>query len=356
MSGGLIKTKDPRIKRRGKFYYARFMVKKIQINESLKTRSFEIAKAATDDIERRILAGEDLSKTALSLIDEDYLLFLEAKATGNKTKKVRENTLKEYVQFGNRYFIPHLKGVATKQITETTWEDLVKEVRKEKPEILFFNMRKYFRGFLSWAKRKGKIDEIPYMFDPDEATKEAREEAKKINIYTPDQLSRLREAAKSHDKYSVFMKVAQYMGMRPHEITQLKRDRIDWAARVIRLKGADTKTRKARLVPIHPEVEADLRALVGSHDSAYIFPNKNDSSRPMDRTGFKKVWKKILAQAEVEGIQYDFRKTFITNALLAGISPFLVAKITGSSLAVIEKCYLELKPEDLTGEIGKLIL
>lgn len=355
MSDALIRTKDPRIKRRGEWYYARFTKNGILVNESLATRSFEVAKAVAEEIERCLLLGVDWKKSP-ELLDEAWAEFLEAKVTGNKTRKARRKTLSEYIQFGDRFILPHLKDERMSMINESTWEELVATVRKEKPTMLFFNLRKYFSGFLSWAKRKGKIKEMPYLFDPDLEGREAREEAREVNIYSREQLEKLRTAAKSHGSFYVFMLMAQYMGMRPGEITQLKRARLDWKENVIRLKGSDTKTHGARIVPIHPSVLHDLRALAGSHEAPYLFPNRVDKSRPMDRTGFKKVWSKILSDAGVDGVQYDFRKTFITHSLLAGMNPVVVAKMTGTSLRVIEKHYLELRPDDFNKEIGRLIL
>lgn len=349
-------TKDRRIKKRGEFYWARFEKRGVVIQESLGTQSFLTAVRVVEEIESCILLGVDWRRER-ELFETAWPEFLIDKAQGNKTKIAREKTLREYTGFGELYYMPHFKTYRLAEINEAAWEDFVATTRKSKPDLLFFNMRKYLMGFLSWAKRKGKIREMPGLFDPDAKVRAAREEAGPGKAYTLEELERMRNAAAKHESFFLFMIMAQFMGMRPSEITQLKRDRIDLDKGVIALRKADTKTHRARLVPIHPEVKQQLeRQLESTEGSPYVFPNRADRLRPMDKTGFKKRWAEILTAAGLEGRFYDFRHTFITHALRSSMNPVVVAEITGTSIRVIQKHYLHLRPEDLTAEIKKVRL
>ncbi|RJP50484.1 MAG: site-specific integrase [Anaerolineaceae bacterium] len=353
-----VPTKDPRIKKRGEFYWARFQKRNVKVEESLGTRSFEIAKRAVEEIESNIILGVNWQKER-ELVETAWPEFLADKASGNKTKIAREKTLREYIGFGERWILPHLGGERLTDVTDEAWEKLVEKIRADRPDMLFFNLRKYLMGFLSWAKRKGKIREMPYLFDPDTKTRAAREEAGPGIAYTIEELAAIRKAAEPYPDFYLFVCIAQYMGMRPGEINQLKLDRIDTESGIIALRKADTKTHGARLVPIHPLVMSALKARIQKSveiGSPYLFPNRVDKERPMDRTGFKKTWYEVIQTSGLNGRMYDFRHSFITHALTAKMNPVVVAEMTGTSLKVIQKHYLHLQPKDLITEVGMLSL
>jgi integrase len=351
------KTKDRRIKKRGDVYWARFMKRGHHVQQSLETSSFEIAKRAVENIEGDILLGVNWKKEK-ELFETAWPEFLEDKAKGIKTKKARPKTFKEYVGFGERFYKPNFNHLRLSQINEEAWSDLVDQIRKEKPGMQFDNVRKYLMGFLSWAYRKGKIRVKPELFDPDVDIKAERDHDGPGLAYSLEQLKVMREIAREQsDRFYTFMLMMQYMGMRPGEITQLKRDRVDFGERVIRLRKADTKTAQARVVPIHTKVLLRIEHMMGlTEGSDYLFVNANDFKRPMDPQGFKKYWAEILAHPLIAGRVYDMRHTFITHAIKQGMNPAAVAKMTGTSLRMIERRYLHLTSEDLGQEISKFEL
>jgi integrase len=167
----------------------------------------------------------------------------------------------------------------------------------------------------------------------------------------------MRKAASHHGRFYLFILMAQYMGMRPSEISQLRLDRINLGDQVIELRRVDTKTAKARKVPIHPKVLRHLknRMLKSAADkSDFLFPHAHvlkNPNAPMDRNGFKKVWRAIAKEAGVEGRIYDFRHTFITHAIKSGMNPSVVAEITGTSIRIIQKYYMHLVANDLNQAI-----
>ena len=352
-------TKDARIKKRGEVYWARFMKRGQHVQESLETRSFEIAKRLVEAIESDILLGVNWKKER-ETFETAWTEFLSDKAKGVKTTPARTRTLREYIQFGDRFYLPAFKDLRLSQIDEQAWGELVDKVRKERPGILFDNMRKYLMGFLSWSYRKGKIRLKPELFDPDRAKREERLKDGPGKAYTIEELSEMRVAAMmtGSDSFYLFVLMAQYMGMRPSEITQLKLDRIDLTENVIRLRRSDTKTKQGRVVPIHPMVMFWLqRQIKAAEGSSFLFPNRVDHKRPMDPTGFKKPWAAVLERCPaICGRIYDFRHTFITNAIKAGMNPAAVGLMTGTSLKMIEQRYLHLTASELNDELGKLEL
>jgi integrase len=348
-------TKDSRIKKRDGVYWARFMKKGRRVEQSLDTKSFELAKHQVEDIEAKLLAGRSWKKER-QLFKEAWLEFLIDKKTGNKVRPGRQKTLKEYAAFGVRYFLPFFGDMRLSDIDGHAWDEFIEHVRKEHGDILFFNIRKYMSGFLTWAKRHEKILTPPYLRDPDAVANKEKEHFTPGKAYSKAELKRLLKASRKHGAFHLWMLMAVHMGMRPGEINQLLLERIDLEAGVIDLRRADTKTNTARRVPIHKAVLSELALRVvyaTSKGSPYLFPNRNDRARPMDPQGFKKVWYAIAASAEVEGRMYDFRHTFITHAIAGGLNPAAVGKMTGTSLKMIEQYYLHLSNDDLRREMAR---
>lgn len=363
------KTKDPRIKKRGQFYWARFGKKGYLVQESLGTRSFATAVRVCDDIEECLLRGVSWRKTK-DLFETAWPDFLSDKAKGIKTKIARPKTLREYIGFGERVVLPHLGKYRVCDFDEEKWEWLVAEIRKEKPNILFFNPRKYLMGFLSWAKRKGKITEVPELYNPDKKPMgfdEDTDDEVIERLYSKDELRRLRDGLdkngeevfdfKGLEAFRLWILMGQFMGMRSSEITQLHKNRINIQTRTIALRARDTKTGDPRTVPIHNTVLKPILAQIKASDkSPYLFPNRWDKKRPMDQTGFKKPWNALREATGIEGRFHDFKHSFITHALNDGMNPVIVSRIVGTSLRVIEKVYLHLQPKDLVNGLNRLRL
>jgi len=338
------------------------MMRGQRVQESLGTKSFEVAKRLVENIEKDILLGVEWKKER-ELFETAWPEFLQDKAQGNKTKKARPKTLKEYVGFGERFYKDHFDAMRLTDINEDEWRDFVEKLKIEKPGMQFDNVRKYLMGFLSWALRKGKIATKPELYDPDAGDKESREVAGPGKAYTLEELKRMRDVAQTlSPKFNLFILMAQYMGMRPGEITQLKKDRIDLKAYLIRLRRSDTKDSRAREVPIHKLVHPHLvEQMKVTEGSPCLFPNQRNNQDPMDVSGFKKQWAKARGLGEesavdIEGRVYDFRHTFITNALRQGMNAVVVAKMTGTSLKMIEERYLHLEAQDMTKELEKFEL
>lgn len=341
-------TKDSRIKRRDGVYWARFMKKGRRVEQSLETKSFELAKRQVEDIEGKLLVGRNW-KRERELFKDAWLEFLIDKVSGNRVKPARPRTLKDYTWSGDKYFLPFFSDYRLGDIDSLAWEKFIKFVQKNSEEgTQFFSLRKHFNHFLTWAKRHEKLSITPYLLDPDAKDNKEKDDFTPGKAYSIYELGRLLKASEAHGNFHLWMLMSVYMGMRPSEICLLARDRVDLAEGVIKLKRADTKTNKARKVPIHPKVESALAvrmALTREHD--HLFPNRHDKTRPMDPQGFKDIWYEVAIAAEVDGRPYDFRHTFITHAIAQGLNPAAVGMITGTSLEMIEKVYLHLSNDDL---------
>lgn len=350
-------TKNPRIKKRREMYWARFQLRGVEVCESLGTRSFTLAERMTEEIESCILLGVNWRKEK-ELFETAWPEFLTDKSKGIKTRAARATTLGQYIWIGEKWFMPFFKDKRLTEIDEDLWDKYIVHVKSESAseDATIFNHRKYLVAFINWAWKKGKLKERPDLYDPDKANKKDSDEPEGPGkAYTKDELEAFRSKAVMPFKLAVYM--AQYMGMRSSEITQLHKNRIDLTKKTITLRAGDTKIGRGRVVPIHKEVvPLMLEQINVTPDSNYLFPNRDDKKRPMDKGGFKKPWAALKVECGAEGRFHDFRHTWITLALTYGMNPVVVSKIAGVSIKVIETVYLHLTDETLINDLSKLRL
>lgn len=348
-----VKTADDRIKLLGEVYYARFSTKGQRVQTSLGTKNFKVAVQMTDDIQKSILLGEDWRKEK-QMFDELWPEFIEAKATGKIRgfPKVRERTLKDYIGHGERWYLPFFGATRVDKIDVEMWEAYmthVKATSKAGENAVMLNHWKYLSSFFSWALACGHIAKNPGIYNPD-ADQEDDETVGRS--YSDDELRRLREAASGPVKVWVMM--AQYMGMRSTEITAIQKDRIDTRTWIIRLKKADTKTATSRLIPVHPEVQPFIMEQMARHPgSPYLFPNRDDETRPMDRSGFQNQWTQIRTETGITGRFHDFRVSYATRVFaIPGLNPVVICASLGMSLKVALKHYIKFDESQLSAISG----
>lgn len=352
-------SRDPRIKKIGSVYHARFSRRGVRIEQSLDTSNFELAVQLVNEIEKSLLTGGDYKslfdlsiqgKGKTSLIGELWPVFIEQMANGTrKVKKRRDRTVKEYIGFYSRYYEPFWANRTLSEITPETWQEFIEFARsksKKGAEMKIFNLWKYFSGFCSWCVLMGHIKETPDIYNPDI---DDGEDGVGKN-FTDLELKSFRASAQKYgEAFYLWIICAQYMGMRSSEITQLKKSRIKTEFKLIALTKADTKTNTSRKVPVHPEVWPSLMAQVERFpESPFLFPNRNDHQRPMDPTGFKKPWNAIREELEIDGRFHDFRHSYATRIFAnPSVNPVMAAKALGMSMNVAMRVYIHYSEDQL---------
>jgi integrase len=158
-----------------------------------------------------------------------------------------------------------------------------------------------------------------------------------VRAYTLDELEALE--AELGAVYGPFVPLIAATGLRPLEAARLERCDVDRGRRLLRVRGAKT-TGSLREVPLTRRALDALDRLPARLDTPLLFPAPEGG--PLNLNNFRRrEWGPAV---EASGIAtpariYDLRSTFASNALAAGVTVFELAKVMGTSGAMIERHY-----------------
>jgi len=139
-------------------------------------------------------------------------------------------------------------------------------------------------------------------------------------------------------------------GARPGELASLRRRDFDHRTGTVQFTG---KT-GSRTVPLSDEAIALLnRVAKGKTSDAPLLSN---NGKPWQRHRWDKGIRAAAADAKLPTgtVAYTLRHSWITEALMGGMSTLEVARLTGTSLAMIEKHYGHLVAESARGRLADL--
>jgi integrase len=207
------------------------------------------------------------------------------------------------------------------------------------------------RRMLNLAKHQGKIKDVPYIEFQKEP--EAREGfLERADFY------RLIDVLPTHLRPLVTF--LYWCGCRIAETLSLTWEQVDLDARVIRFKPGQTKTKKARTIPLTTELVDILRQI--EQKEGLVF----------DGTNLRKEWIKACATVglgkvtEVEGRPYDpiysgltlhdLRRSAIRNLINAGIDEKTAMTISGHKTRSVFDRYHIVSTDDVVAAIDKVAL
>jgi integrase len=142
-----------------------------------------------------------------------------------------------------------------------------------------------------------------------------------------------------HQDFATFLFIS---GWRRSEASGLRWS--DIAGNIIRLPGQRTKTGKARILPIGPQLKALIeRRRVRGRESVFVFTyvaEKRSKGQTLPIRDFRKRWKRATAAAGAPGaLIHDLRRTSIRNARRAGLSESEAMLRSGHKTSAVFKRY-----------------
>lgn len=256
-----------------------------------------------------------------------------------KKKVIREGTFKEFQRIFENHLIPVLGTKKLAQIDPPSF-------RKAWPKFGvndLTNVRKVLSFHMGWCCEQGYLKYVPKFTIPPVKRRKRR-------ILKPEEIKKIFSHAEGG--FLLFLSMALFMGMRRGEITKLSWDRINLAERFLILQEEHTKTKQARAIPINEFVFSQLSARLGSK-SKWVFPNREDSRRHMDPSGFRRAWIKVLKLSDMEREDitwHDFRATYEYYAhKRTEFTDTQKEKFAGSSIEVQKRLYVSFDADDVRG-------
>jgi integrase len=142
----------------------------------------------------------------------------------------------------------------------------------------------------------------------------------------------------------LIIEMAYNFGFRIGEIANLKKSRVksDGKTHLVALKIGDTKTRKARQVPINDRVFKKLKKQMADSKGSYVFTQIRGESA-LDTQTITRWWHKALRCAGIRRRLrfHDLRHTCATNYANMELSPLKACTVLGMSLKIYEDVYVK---------------
>lgn len=336
-----IATKDPEIfKYEDGTYFYRGTPRgsKTRIERSLGKVSWSVAKEMKAILVKRLDETGIYTKT-LQMKDLVPVWIKER----IEDEELRQHTIYEMNHFMNRYLIPFFGHYSPSEIDEDLFDSYCKKVNKPKKMDLQ-NHRKILTKFLYWCRKKKYVRFVPEFEIP------RWEPRERVNL-TPNQINTLFSKCENQNLL-LYIAMYTFMMMRSTEITRLEWSRIDLENKSLQLTVKDVKTKKPREIPINAFVYKLLLIRRQKVQGRYVFPNHNDKSRPMDRSGFRNPFSALLDVCKFPNhiTPHDLRATGEKHANKnAKFTDAQREGFAGAKIAVQKKKYVKMTADDLRG-------
>lgn len=173
---------------------------------------------------------------------------------------------------------------------------------------------------------------------------------------TPEEFKDI--VANYNPDYVLLPKLAYILGNRKMELGSLLCQRvIKKDGKVyIDLSHEDTKTGMPRIIPVPDNLSEELWARK-KKNKTFVFESATNPDKHIAAGVIDQHWIAAKKAADIQGRLrfHDLRDTAATRMVRAGINPILVCTILGMSMAMLQKKYLQLKPEDLLKAIVTVV-
>lgn len=172
-------------------------------------------------------------------------------------------------------------------------------------------------------------------------------------------LEEFNKIAEHYDpRYQLMARLAYDLGNRKMELGSLLCERVrKIEGRVfIDLSHEDTKTGMPRIIPVPIDLADELWKRKNKNKT-YVFESIKDEDKHIAAGVIDQHWTAAKDAAGVVGRLrfHDLRDSAATNMVKADINPILICTILGMSMQMLQKKYLQLKPEDLLKAIETMV-
>ena len=181
-------------------------------------------------------------------------------------------------------------------------------------------------------------------------------EEKHHKAFTNDEIISLWKLAKT-DKGGKMVIFQTYMGWRPSEMLQIRRENIDLDNMAI-TGGLKTKAGKKRTVPIHSAIQnIFMEFWNASSGQEWLFPSPLKKGFPLTYATYQEYFNGAMKRAQIkeEHSPHDCRKHFITMGKSSKMDEYALKRIVGHAIKdITENTYTDRPISWLREEIEKI--
>jgi integrase len=173
-----------------------------------------------------------------------------------------------------------------------------------------------------------------------------------VRAYTLAELDAL--DAELGNVYGPFVPLVAATGLRPLEAARLERRDVDRPGRVLTVRGMKTAG-SHRELPLSRRALEALDRIPARLQTPLLFPAPEGGALNLNNFRRREWGPAVKASGVAKPARiYDLRSTFASNALAAGVTVFELAKVMGTSVAMIERHYGTLIGGAHAGIAGRL--
>lgn len=197
------------------------------------------------------------------------------------------------------------------------------------------------RTFLNFAVRRNLLRNNPVA-----CIKKYRPPVNPPRFLTKDEIAKVMKAAKRTSLYPA-VSCAIYTGMRRGELFSLEWTDVDLGKREITVsnkEGFTTKSRRFRVIPIHPTL------------CGILAKYRKPAGRCFDQVNQRRIFARIMRQAKLgdDVGWHSLRHTFASQLVMAGVDIVTVSKLLGHSAIATTMIYSHLTRDHVRTAVSRL--
>ncbi|MFA9477742.1 tyrosine-type recombinase/integrase [Phycisphaerales bacterium AB-hyl4] len=379
------------LKKRGTTYYAQYYVGKKQRRVSLKTDSYQVARAKLREIENRLAQGDDnplptktpiadllqayaehvrTHKTPKSAQADVYYLremfgpVCDALKITSRTPSAKARKRKPKPGQDRRVRPPVVEAAFVEAITTADLSEFI-DAKVRRTGIAPKTANRYREitcRMFNWATETGRI-RLPQDKNPAAAVPRYKERAPEIRFLTLPQIDEQLHALRFKPQLQAMVATLIYAGLRREELLWLTMEDMDFRrgtsgghglirirAKTIGSRSWQPKTKRNRAVPISRALREHLdRYTPPASDHGWYFPSPYGTW--WDPDNFSADLRDANKDAGLPWTCLDFRHTFGSQLAQNGVSLYKIATLLGNSPEICRRHYAALVPELISSEI-----
>ena len=320
------------------FYWLEYHVNGKRYRESLKTKDKTAAKYLQAKKDQKIAEG----MSPLPKLNSVCLDVLEEYQKATEHHKAKDNHRDDAARI--RRFLQWASVYRLSDITEKTLQDYLNyRLNDEKNKIFLTtanNITTNVKTWLNFAVRRKYLIENPLRF-----FQKYKVPKNPPRFLTKDEIVIFMTHAKKESIYPMIA-TAIYAGLRQAELSNLELGNMDLKRCVITVQNSEaftTKSKKYRVVPIHPALKAILKPLA------------KKQGRCFDTTNQRKQFERICRLSKLTGIRWHtLRHTFASHLIMQGVDLVTVSEYLGHASITTTMIYAHLSEGHKQNQIRRL--